>query len=807
MAATIIRIKDEQSVNTEQKNNQFQPSVTKLAEGGWVVTWTSLNQDGSFFGIYQQRYDASGAAVGDEQQVNTEWKSFQYEPSVTGLADGGWVVTWTSRDQDGEVGGIYQRYYDKDGVAKDEERVNSETADHQGEPSVTALSDGGWVVTWSSVNQDGSYEGIFQQRYDADGVAVDGEQQVNTYTDDTQWRPSATGLVNGGWVVTWASIGQDDEEEYGEGIYQSFRDANDNVTVTKVNTVTAGNQTWPSVTALDDGGWIITWTCVVDGAGNGKGIFQQRYSADGSPREGEQQVNTDTNGFQNDPSVTALSDGGWLVTWTSTKEDDEGDDIHQQRYDKNGNAVGGEQQVNIYAANGQNQPSVTGLEDGGWLVTWASAGQDGSDYDVFQRHYMSVAAFGEGQEQGIGTDDNDVFQVRNGGLTAGDSLDGGDGNDTLAMIEAGTLDLTAPDVFTGIEIIQGSSGNDIIVTSEGRLSGLTAFHGGDGTDALHLRGGSHDLSDVTFSGMEAITLTSTGSLTFDDKATALLAHSQTHEGTVILTGGSFTLAERTQLYHQGFRAVTDAGGVHVLQQAQISLSQEALQENAANGTSVGTFSATDPNPRDGLRFELIDTAGGRFALSGNKLVVANGSLLDYESGTSHRIVVRVVDEGGLATEAAFTITLGDLPVETIKGTTRADRLTGGTGQDVLFGGLGKDTLTGDAGSDIFVFDTKPNKKTNLDKITDFNVKDDTIWLDNKAFAKLGKKGTEAAPAQLKKDFFVKGSKAKDKNDYVIYDSKKGVLFYDADGSGKGKQVEIATLSKKLAMTYKDFFVI
>jgi hypothetical protein len=50
-------------------------------------------------------------------------------------------------------------------------------------------------------------------------------------------------------------------------------------------------------------------------------------------------------------------------------------------------------------------------------------------------------------------------------------------------------------------------------------------------------------------------------------------------------------------------------------------------------------------------------------------------------------------------------------------------------------------------------------------------------------------------------------KAKDKNGYVIYDNKKGVLYYDADGSGKGKQVEIASLSKKLAMTYKDFFVI
>ena len=75
------------------------------------------------------------------------------------------------------------------------------------------------------------------------------------------------------------------------------------------------------------------------------------------------------------------------------------------------------------------------------------------------------------------------------------------------------------------------------------------------------------------------------------------------------------------------------------------------------------------------------------------------------------------------------------------------------------------------------------------------------------FTKLGKKGTEANPAKLSKSFFTIGDKAKDKNDYVIYDDKKGKLYYDADGSGKGKQVEIATLSKNLKMTEKDFFIV
>ncbi|AWM87400.1 M10 family metallopeptidase C-terminal domain-containing protein [Microvirga sp. 17 mud 1-3] len=141
----------------------------------------------------------------------------------------------------------------------------------------------------------------------------------------------------------------------------------------------------------------------------------------------------------------------------------------------------------------------------------------------------------------------------------------------------------------------------------------------------------------------------------------------------------------------------------------------------------------------------------------------------------------------------------------LTGGSKNDALIGQGGNDKLYGGLGKDVLTGGAGKDIFVFNTKPSK-ANMDKITDFSVKDDTIWLDNKYMAKLGK-GTETKPGKLNKGFFTLGSKAKDKNDYLIYDNKKGVLFYDSDGSGSHKAVELATLKKGLKMTYHDFMVI
>ncbi|NIX75457.1 hypothetical protein HB375_02375 [Microvirga sp. c23x22] len=187
------------------------------------------------------------------------------------------------------------------------------------------------------------------------------------------------------------------------------------------------------------------------------------------------------------------------------------------------------------------------------------------------------------------------------------------------------------------------------------------------------------------------------------------------------------------------------------------------------------------------------------------MVVADGTKLDYEQNTSHKIKVQVTDSGNATFVKECTINVEDVSPERARGTSGADKFVGGGGNDTFFGGLGNDTLTGGKGKDVFVFDTKPNKKTNFDTITDFNVKDDSIYLDNAVFKKLGK-GTLSKPGKLNKDFFTIG-KAKDKDDYLIYNKKTGVLSYDADGNGAGKAVEIAKLSTKLKMTAADFLII
>jgi len=140
----------------------------------------------------------------------------------------------------------------------------------------------------------------------------------------------------------------------------------------------------------------------------------------------------------------------------------------------------------------------------------------------------------------------------------------------------------------------------------------------------------------------------------------------------------------------------------------------------------------------------------------------------------------------------------------IKGNRGDNHINAGAGDDKIFSGLGKDVLTAGPGKDVFVFDTKPHKN-NSDRITDYNPKHDTIWLESTCFKRLGS-GTEESPSKLKKGFFTIGKEAKDKNDFLIYDKKTGYLYYDVDGSGSRDPVQIAKLDAKLKISAEDFFV-
>ncbi len=86
-----------------------------------------------------------------------------------------------------------------------------------------------------------------------------------------------------------------------------------------MNTTANGNQTEPSVSGLSDGRYVITWTDWSASGGDtiATAVRGQIFATDGTRLGSEFLVNTDTLGTQGQSSVTTLQSGSLVVTWSS----------------------------------------------------------------------------------------------------------------------------------------------------------------------------------------------------------------------------------------------------------------------------------------------------------------------------------------------------------------------------------------------------------------------------------------------------------------------------------------------------------
>jgi Ca2+-binding RTX toxin-like protein len=91
--------------------------------------------------------------------------------------------------------------------------------------------------------------------------------------------------------------------------------------------------------------------------------------------------------------------------------------------------------------------------------------------------------------------------------------------------------------------------------------------------------------------------------------------------------------------------------------------------------------------------------------------------------------------------------------------------------------------------------------SNVDRIQDFVVADDTIQLQDSVYTRAGPVGTLSAEA------FHIGARAQEADDRIIYDTTSGALYYDRDGSGSATQVKFAQLSRGLGLTNEDFSIV
>ncbi|MCE3290181.1 MAG: uncharacterized protein K0R83_2193, partial [Caulobacter sp.] len=246
--------------------------------------------------------------------------------------------------------------------------ISTTTLDHQSHPAIATLPDGGYVIVWISTNQGGDAGGgIWFQRYDASGRKV-----------------SADGTVPGAAEV-------------------------------HVNSVTAGNQYYPRIAVLSDGKFAIVWDGYDGQDGSGEGVYAQLFGADGAPIGSEVLVNATTSGRQAEPLVTALADGGYVVSWGSSAGPGDGSTyrVYAQRFDGNGDFVGwdgaangnvqAETLINSSTANEQGWNGQVVMADGRLLMLYGSRHIDGT-VDVYGKLFDTDGA--------VATDEFAISQYR-----------------------------------------------------------------------------------------------------------------------------------------------------------------------------------------------------------------------------------------------------------------------------------------------------------------------------------------------------------------------------------------------------------
>lgn len=764
---------DEVLVNTAIANNQQQPAVATLASGNHVVVWSdgsALGGDTSGYGIKFQLFDASGNRLGIERLANTQTLNSQDTPTVASLASGGFVLAWADASLiggDSSSTGIKAQMFDASGVAVGGEfLVNSSTLNGQRTPSIAGLTAGGFVVTWADSSLQGgdaSISSIKAQLYDAAGNRTGSEFLVNTNVQNGQDTPIVTGLRSGGFVVTWRDSSLVGGDVSKDAIKAQVFDAGGVKLGGEflVNTVTSNNQQQEAIAALDNGGFVVVWA---DASGQGGdtdnfGIKLQIFDASGAKVGGEIRANTTIAGAQIAPAVSALAGGGFVVNWadySGAGPENGTPGVKGQVFADDGTRIGGEIIVNSASVANQSDPALSGRLDGGFVAVWSDASVEGGDNSgngVKMKVFTPLPGQGGPPSLVAAADtlsavEDQALIINPADLLAND-LDGNGLPLSLLSVSAtsgGSVELL-PDgtvVFTPFANFSGSALFTYVVTN-GSLNAT-------GHVTVNVAG----VNDAPVATDDLVSITQNGGTIF---RTALLANDVDPDPGDVLSitvpatsaaGVALSILNGHVSYAPDalFRSlaagqtaadsfaytITDIAGATSTANVSVTvtgvndaptdlaLSNASVDENAANGTVVGTLSAVDVDQGDTLTYSLTNNANGRFTVDAQTGVVsvANGALLDFEKGQSWLIGTRVTDGGGLTVDGSFTIVINDLPETktytgdnganvftastndfwTINGLGGNDVLTGNQSADTIFGGAGNDTLNGAGGADL-----------------------------------------------------------------------------------------------------------
>jgi hypothetical protein len=247
---------------------------------------------------------------------------------------------------------------------------------------VTVVASGDFVVAWESYDetaaQDGSYGGIFAQRFGSGGGRIGSEFMVNTYTEETSFTVAVADGADGSILFTWAGSGPEGLRIRGRLFDSAGQPAGPQFTVGQPS---MHSQRSPTIAPLVGGGFIVAWSD--DPVSFEENIVARRFDASAAPVGTEFLVNTYTVGRQISASVASTFDGGFAIAWQSPGNDGSAEAALVRLYDAAGLPKGAPTRMNITTADTQGSPSLIETSARNLVGVWSSDQQDGSLQGIF----------------------------------------------------------------------------------------------------------------------------------------------------------------------------------------------------------------------------------------------------------------------------------------------------------------------------------------------------------------------------------------------------------------------------------------
>ncbi|HEX5164748.1 MAG TPA: GEVED domain-containing protein [Thermomicrobiales bacterium] len=700
----------ELSLTTYAGLEEMPPAAAMNAAREAVVAWVSYAEDGSGLGVFAQLLDKYGAPIGDRIAVNSFTAGNQGAPAVARAPDGQFVIVWQSEDQEesGDGYGIYAQRYSATGVPEGLTfLVNTTVAGDQKAPAVAMGTDGRFVIAWESVSDDGSLD-IMAQRYLPDGQADGGEFRVNNLTGLDQKDPAIAMNAAGQFVIAWVSDHPALEPEAVDtekSIFVQWYDSNGQATGDEVlvHKYVKDAQEAPAVGIDGTGRFVVAWQSI-NQDGNSWGVFARRFLADKTPVERREFVVNETRmGPQRYVGLGMDEYGRFVITWQSNTRAELADggsggggggqnpntpegsswDLFGRQYGFDGQREGGELPVNQWQMGPQIRPVVAQAAGGDFGIFWIGQGPDHIE-GVHGRLYQNLFDLGDAADPAYPTllSSNGARHLPWSDLYLGSSVDVEVEGQPTADATGDDLDVNGDDedgVVLPIVMIPGMAATATVTASvAGKLDAWIDFNQNGVFEPAERIASSLDV----VAGENAVTLV---------VPPAALPGTSTARFRISTVGGLAPDGVAVDGEVEDHRVEISAQNSARLVDDPANPGQKVLVVVGSTGKNFLTIAP--------------DAAGNLMVREGKK-VKSSTVLGVFSSAEVSRIVAY-----GLANNDTIRVDSRISTPSELHGNAGKDALYGGAGDDLLYGDEGNDTLNGDSGNDVLVGGLDKDKLT------------------------------------------------------------------------------------------------